>query len=149
MHNLQRTNSNNQDFISLVKHLDDDLAIRDGEEHDFYHQFNNIDVLKYVVVVYDGQHAVGCGAFKEYESGIVEIKRMYTNPNTRGKGIASKILTELETWAKELGYVSCILETGVKMPEAIGLYLKTGYHSISNYGQYAGKGMSKCFEKKM
>ena len=74
---------------------------------------------------------------------------MYTLPSMRGKGIASKILKELETWAAELSYKKCVLETGKKQPEAIQLYQNNGYHSIPNYGQYAGIDNSVCFEKEL
>ena len=49
---IQRTNSQDIDFIHLVKALDAYLKITDKEEHDFYNQFNGIDVLNEVVVVY-------------------------------------------------------------------------------------------------
>jgi len=39
------------------------------------------------------------------------------------------------------------LETGLRQPEAIALYNKSGYSVIPNYGQYAGKYNSLCFEK--
>lgn len=146
---LARTNSDNPDFIELVRHLDADLAKRDGEEHSFYAQFNKIDKIKYVIVAYDDDKPVGCGAIKEYEPGVMEVKRMFTFPFHRGKGIASRVLTELETWAAELNYLTCVLETGKKQPEAIALYKKNGYHLIPNYGQYAGMENSVCFEKKI
>jgi putative acetyltransferase len=142
-----RTNSDNQDFVQLVRHLDADLAKRDGEDHSFYAQFNKIDKIKYVVVAYEDDRPVGCGAIKEYAPDTMEIKRMYTLPESRGKGIASKILRELEAWAVELSYEKCILETGKKQPEAIGLYKKNGYQIIPNYGQYAEIENSICFEK--
>jgi putative acetyltransferase len=142
-----RTDSDNQDFINLVKHLDADLAERDGSEHSFYAQFNKIDKIKYVIVAHENSKPVGCGAIKEYSPTIMEIKRMYTLPESRGKGIATKVLTELELWAADLSYGKCILETGKKQPEAIGLYRKNGYKLIPNYGQYAGIKNSVCFEK--
>lgn len=74
---------------------------------------------------------------------------MFTLPIGRGKGIASLILAELETWAVELGYSTCILETGFNQPEAIALYQKNGYNRIDNYGQYAGVETSLCFEKEV
>jgi GNAT superfamily N-acetyltransferase len=77
----------------------------------------------------------------------MEIKRMYVTPASRKKGIATMILCELETWAAELSYENCILETGIKQPEAIELYKKNGYTVIPNYGQYAGVQTSVCFEK--
>jgi GNAT superfamily N-acetyltransferase len=147
MFRIIRTHSENRDFVELVKHLDADLAERDGKDHSFYAQFNKIDKIKHVVVAYEGEQAVGCGAIKEYAPDIMEVKRMYTSPEQRGKGIASKILSELETWASELSYAKCILETGKKQPEAIGLYQKSGYTLIPNYGQYAEAENSVCFEK--
>ena len=65
MTTFQRTDSSNADFQSLVKLLDEDLAIRDGAEHAFYDQFNKIVNIKHAIVCYlDGQ-PIGCGAFKE------------------------------------------------------------------------------------
>ena len=147
MISIKRTNSNNLDFIKLVTYLDADLAARDGQDHSFYAQFNKIDKIKYVVVAYENGKPVGCGAIKEYTPNTMEIKRMYTLPENRGKGIASKILRELEAWASELAYEKCVLETGKRQPEAIGLYKKNGYKIIPNYGQYAGIENSLCFEK--
>ncbi len=146
---IRRTNSENQDFIELVKYLDIDLAERDGKDHAFYAQFNKIDKIKYAVVAYDNNQPVGCGAIREYSPKIMEVKRMYTSPASRGRGIASKVLAELEKWASELSYDTCVLETGKKQPEAIHLYQKSGYALIPNYGQYAGKENSVCFEKKV
>jgi len=142
-----RTNSQNNDFVNLVSKLDKDLAIRDGEDHSFFAQFNKIDNIKHVVVLYNNDLAVGCGAIKEYESGVMEIKRMFVLPEHRGKGFASEVLRELETWAKELGYSKCILETGYKQPEAIALYKKNDFEVIPNYGQYANVTSSVCFQK--
>ncbi|MBE8712760.1 GNAT family N-acetyltransferase [Sphingobacterium sp. KB22] len=144
---LVKTDSSDRDFRSLVKELDSDLKIRDGDEHDFYHQFNKIDALKQVLVAYENETAVGCGAIKEFSKDAMEVKRMYVLPYQRGKGIASKILAGLENWASELGYASCVLETGKKQPEAIALYKKSGYRIIPNYGQYIGIENSICFEK--
>lgn len=147
--NIKRTNSDDPDFIGLVKFLDADLAKRDGNEHAFYAQFNKIDKIKYAVVAYENDDPVGCGAIKEFSLNMMEIKRMYTSPGNRGKGIATKILIELEKWARELSFEKCILETGKRQSEAIALYKKNGYQLIPNYGQYAGIENSLCFEKEM
>jgi GNAT superfamily N-acetyltransferase len=147
MNKTIRSDSDNHDFRNLVKLLDADLAIRDGDEHSFYAQYNKIDKIKHAVLFYQNNTPIACGAIKEYDSNSVEIKRMYTVPEFRGKGIASLVLSELETWAAELGYKRCVLETGKKQPEAISLYTKNGYRLISNYGQYAGIENSICFEK--
>ena len=144
-----RTQSDNTDFQQLVRALDIDLQIRDGHEHEFYAQFNSIATIKHVIVAYQEDKAVGCGAIKPYDDQTMEIKRMYVLPQERGKGIASLILSHLETWAKQLNYKKCLLETGVNQPEAIALYNKNQYQIIANFGQYAGMENSVCFEKKI
>ena len=147
MTQLIRTNSENKDFQQLVAQLDADLRIRDGIENNFYAQFNKIDAIKFVIVAFENDIAVGCGAIKEYSNDTMEVKRMYVLPNHRAQGIASTILTALEQWAQELNYKKCLLETGKKQPEAIGLYKKNGYTIIPNFGQYALIENSVCFEK--
>ncbi|HWK03512.1 MAG TPA: GNAT family N-acetyltransferase [Puia sp.] len=144
-----RTDSNHPDFIGLVKYLDADLAERDGHENLFYSQFNKIDTIRHAVVAYENGKPAACGAMKEYPPDSMEVKRMYTLPDSRGKGIASRVLAELERWAAELSYGKCVLETGKRQPEALGLYRKNGYKLIPNYGQYAGIENSVCFEKEL
>lgn len=144
---LVRTNSESADFIHLVKELDDYLKITDGDEHTFYNQFNNIDVIKNTIVAYFEEKPIGCGAFKKFDQDCVEIKRMFTKPEFRDKGIASKILKELENWAMELNYSYCILETGTRQTEAVRFYHKSGYSVITNYGQYKNIANSICFKK--
>ena len=116
----KRTNSVNNDFQTLVKELDADLKTRDGEEHDFYHQFNKTDMIQHTVVAYDGDQAIGCGAVKEYSPETMEV-----------------------------GYKKCVLETGKKQPEAIELYKKNRYKIVPNYGQYENVENSVCFEKEL
>lgn len=142
-----RTTSDNKDFQKLVAALDADLRIRDGEEHGFYAQYNKIDTIKHVVVAYENNEPVGCGAVKKYDSDTMEIKRMYVPPEKRNKGIASMVLKELEQWTAELNYKKCLLETGKKQPEAIALYEKNGYKIVPNFGQYENVANSVCFEK--
>jgi GNAT superfamily N-acetyltransferase len=144
---LVRTDSTNTDFQRLVALLDRELRERDGAAHAFYAQFNKISNLKYVVVAYLHQEAVGCGAFKPFADSAVEIKRMFTCPEQRGQRIAEQVLTELETWARELDIRDCVLETGKRQPEAIRLYQRCGYESIENFGQYAGDENSVCMRK--
>jgi len=144
-----RTDAENHDFIELVKHLDADLAERDGDKHAFYNQFNSIGKIKYALVAYQNGKPIGCGAIKEFAPNTMEIKRMYTFPDSRGRGIATRILNELEIWAAELSCDKCVLETGKNQPEALALYSKLGYKRIPNYGQYAAVDNSVCFEKEL
>lgn len=149
MSELRRTNSDDQDFITLVRLLDAELAQRDGNDHSFYSQFNKIDAIRHAVVAYHNGNPVSCGAIKEFDKESMEVKRMYTISEHRGKGFAGHVLQELERWAKELLYKRCVLETGKRQPEAIALYKKKGYRIIPNYGQYVGIENSVCFEKQL
>jgi GNAT superfamily N-acetyltransferase len=145
---ILRTNSENQDFVILIQQLDAYLKITDGDEHAFYNQFNNIDVIKNVVLMYSNFILVGCGAIKKFDDNSMEVKRMFVSSEYRNQGFAKKILQELEIWAKELGYKKCVLETGKRQLEAVKFYHKCGYGVISNYGQYKGMENSICFQKK-
>ncbi len=149
MNKIIRTNSSNPAFISLVQLLDAELAERDGADHSFYHQYNGIQLLQHVVVLFHEDIPIGCGAFKQIEADTVEVKRMYILPDHRSKGLATKVLTALEEWAKEEGFITSVLETGKRQPEAIALYQKNGYVNIPNYGQYIGIENSVCFEKRL
>lgn len=144
---LERTDSSNPDFRKLVALLDADLAIRDGDEHAFYAQFNKVDQIRHCLVGRLDGEPIACGAIRAQDDQTMEVKRMFVQPQHRGKGYAGLVLAELEQWASELGYPRTVLETGKKQPEAIALYLKSGYQIIPNYGQYAGVENSVCMEK--
>lgn len=144
---ITKTDSSNVDFQNLVKLLDADLAIRNGEDHAFYDQFNKIDMIKNCIVIYVDNNPAACGAFKKFEDDTVEIKRMYTHPNFRKRGLAGTIVKELESWAKEIGYKKAVLESSLEQNEALSVYEKSGYLRIPNYGQYIGIDKSVCYEK--
>ncbi|MDN3672384.1 GNAT family N-acetyltransferase [Flavobacterium branchiarum] len=146
---LKRTNSEDIDFKNLVVLLNQDLKIRDGADHDFYNQFNGIDTIKHAIVIYEDEVAIGCGAFREKENDVAEIKRMFVHPDYRKRGIASAVLKELEKWATEVDYKYTLLETGVNQPEAIALYKKQDYAVIPNYPPYDVMDNSVCMKKKL
>jgi putative acetyltransferase len=144
---LIRTDSQNPDFAKLIKDLDANLQSRNGDMQEFFNQFNKVDQIKHVIVAYLNNVPTGCGAIKRYDNDAAEVKRMFVGEEYRGKGIAGKILNELENWAKELGYTNTILETSKAQHEAVALYAKKGYAVIDNYGQYEGIENSICFKK--
>lgn len=143
---LIKTNSNHPDFQKLTALFDEYLIDIDGEEKDFFAQYNQI-YIDNVILCYHNEIVVGCGAFKKSENQVAEIKRMFVPIEHREKGIALKILNELELWAKELNHTSCILETSFKLENAIALYKKSGYKITKNYGQYVGAESSVCMLK--
>lgn len=144
---IERTDSDNPDFQRLVNELDSDFALREGDFHDFYEQFNGMENIKYVVIVRWHNKVVGCGAIKPFDDDTMEIKRMFVDSEYRGYGVATLILNELENWSRELHMHRCILETGEKQFESVALYKKNEYSVIPNFGEYVGAEHSICFEK--
>lgn len=144
---IARTSSDSVDFQKLVQLLDAELAQRDGELNDFYHQYNGIEALRQVLVLYSDKEAVACGAFKLRDGHSAEIKRMYVKEDYRKQGLASKLLHELEDWGREMNLKTLVLETGINQPEAMALYEKSGFKRIANYPPYVGVESSFCFEK--
>ncbi|MER7758624.1 GNAT family N-acetyltransferase [Streptomyces sp. NPDC097619] len=82
-----------------------------------------------------------------YSDGDAEIKRMYVVPEARGRGLARRILTALETDARAAGRTRMVLETGDQQPEAIALYLSAGYTFCSKFGLYRDYDSSRCMAK--
>lgn len=146
---LKRTDSSSKDFQDLVKLLDADLAVRNGDDQAFFNQFNKLDSIKNCIVVYIDDVVVACGAFKKFDDETIEIKRMYTHPHFRKRGLATAIVKELEAWAKELNYTKAVLETSFKQNEAVSVYEKIGFTRIPNYEQYIGVETSACYTKSL
>jgi putative acetyltransferase len=113
MTKIIRTDSTDENFILLIKLLDRELAERDGDQHSFYAQYNKIDMIKNVFVAFENDKPVSCGAMKKHSTEAMEIKRTYTLPEYRSFGIATKILIELENWAKEL-YINTVFWKSAK-----------------------------------
>jgi putative acetyltransferase len=144
---ILRTSSDHPDFNRLVHKLNADLSARYGDLQKEYDQYNNVEAIDTVVVLYVDTIPAGCGCFKTYSTDTVEVKRMFVETSFRGKGLSKIILQALEEWAAEKGYKKAVLETADKQPEAIGLYTTLGYERIANYGPYVAMPASICFCK--
>jgi GNAT superfamily N-acetyltransferase len=80
---------------------------------------------------------VACGAWRrDGEDGVAEIKRMYTAPTARGRGLARRVLAAVESSAREYGRRRIVLKTGDRLVEAIRRYESVGYLRIPNFGFY-------------
>jgi putative acetyltransferase len=90
--------------------------------------------------------AVGCGAVV-LRSEYGEIKRMFVSPSARGTGIGKQLLTFLEDCAKAKGCTRFVLETGYLQPEALALYLRSGYVRCGPFGSYAADPNSVFMQK--
>jgi GNAT superfamily N-acetyltransferase len=88
------------------------------------------------VVLVDGPVTAAGGGFRRYDTDTCEVKRMWTHPHYRRRGLAVRVLSALEDAAVEAGYARLILETGPHQPEAEALYAGRGYSRIEFYGHY-------------
>jgi putative acetyltransferase len=100
----------------------------------------------FLAVRVDGR-AVACGGICRFDETRAELKRMYVEPDARGRGLGRRVLEALEDEARRLGYDAVVLETGERNREALGLYGSVGYRPIPCYGPYAQQATSRCYEK--
>ncbi|RAJ62423.1 acetyltransferase (GNAT) family protein [Streptomyces sp. Amel2xB2] len=84
-----------------------------------------------------------------YADGDAEIKRMFVVREARGRGIARQVLARLEDDARAAGRTRMVLETGTMQPEAIGLYVSSGYEATAKFGLYRFEPQSRCYAKKL
>nr|WP_328959281.1 GNAT family N-acetyltransferase [Kitasatospora purpeofusca] len=79
-----------------------------------------------LLLLEDGEPVAG-GAYRRYDGRTAEVKRMWTASAHRRRGLARRVLAELERAAAGAGYRRIFLTTGPRQPEAKGLYLAGGY----------------------
>ncbi len=103
----------------------------------------------FLVIRDDDGRAVGCGGVARFDETRGELKRMYVVPEHRGRGLGRRVLLELESEARRVGYRSLVLETGDRQPGALGLYVSAGYERIPCYPPYDSRALSLCFEKRL
>lgn len=101
------------------------------------------------LVAYANSDPIGCGAVRQNEPGVFEIKRMYVDPRCRGRGVGRKIVDALEAHARRLGAQRIVLETGPRQPDAIALYHHAGFSEIPLFGEYIGSKFSVCMAKEL
>ena len=137
------------DAVRLLDRLTADLGQRYGDDGNGNFRPEDVGIPggAFLIARLDGV-PVGCGALRPFAPGIGEIKRMYVEPSHRGKGIARRVLADLERRAAAFGYLSVRLETGTLQQEALCLYESSGYHRIECYGYHKEDPRSICFEKR-
>ena len=103
----------------------------------------------FLVVRDESGEAVACGGIVRFDETRAELKRMYTLPEARGRGLGRRVLEELEAAARGLGYTGVVLETGDQSQAALSLYRSSGFEPVPCYGVYAARALSLCLEKRL
>ncbi len=117
----------------LVAELDADLSERYGDEGEPVHAPAEVfdgPGGQMLLATLDGA-PVGCVGLRRIDEATAELKRMYVRPQARGRGVARALLAACEQHAAELGYQQMWLETGSMQPEAVTLYLTSGYEPVA------------------
>jgi GNAT superfamily N-acetyltransferase len=134
----------------LISTLNAELEARYPEEGANFFRLEPEEVVEgrgAFLVAYLAGAPVGCGAVRQIEPGLAEIKRMYVDPAVRGRRVGRQIVDALETHARKLGAKRIVLETGPRQPDAIAMYQHAGFAEIPLYGEYIGSQFSVCMAK--
>ena len=96
----------------------------------------------------DGE-LLGSIAFRIIAPGHAEIKRMFVRAEARGHGVGRRLLEALENAARRRNVERISLETGIRQPEAIGLYRASGYRDCPPFGTYRTDPLSLFMTKRL
>lgn len=103
------------------------------------------DDIESALVGYAEGAGVAVGVVRQFGPETAEIKRMYVEPELRGRGGARALLEALENSARDRGYPRVLLDTGPDQPHAKSLYESAGYRPIPDYN--ANRFATFWFEK--
>ncbi len=92
---------------------------------------------------------LGSIAFRVIAPGHAELKRMFVRVEARGIGLGRRLLEALEDTARRQNIDRISLETGIRQPEAIGLYRASGYQDCSPFGTYTPDPLSLFMTKRL
>jgi putative acetyltransferase len=104
--------------------------------------------ITFFVARWDGL-ALGCAALMRVDDSYGEVKSLFVGPTARGHGLARGLLAAIEAEARGQGLALLRLETGIRQPEAIGLYEATGFRRIGPFGSYRDDPLSLFMEKSL
>lgn len=141
------------DVRALVDALNDHLLPLSPLEFQFKmsaEEMAGADTIVFVARDETGE-AMGMGALKIHADGLGEIKRMFTRPTARTRGVGSLIIQAIEEVAAEKNIHRLVLETGVGegYQGAWKLYQKNGYTQCGAVLDYPDSGYSAFFEKNL
>jgi putative acetyltransferase len=140
------------DARALIARLDAELTERYPNPDDNHFELSAEQVSEergvFLIARMDAE-PVGCGALRQVEPAVGEIKRMYVAPSARGAGVGRRLLAELERYARRLGLRRLVLETGERQPEALRLYERAGFSRIDCFGEYLATPVSLCMAKSL
>lgn len=134
-------------FLNLVEELDYGYYLRIGDELEKYNQYNEFKDPHIVMLMMDGDEAIACASYRKFDYQSVEFKRVFVKKEYRKRGIAYKLIKELEKDVIENGYKYSYIVTGINNHAAIGLYEKLDYFKTDKFGQFKEDETVLCMKK--
>ncbi|MDX3388019.1 GNAT family N-acetyltransferase [Streptomyces niveiscabiei] len=155
--NIRRLSFDHPDAVKLNDEVQAEYHERYGDGGDATHldpaDFRPPQGL-YLIAYDDSDRPVATGGWRSqdqsdegYSDGDAELKRMFVIREMRGLGLARRILATLEDDARAAGRTRMVLETGTEQPEAIALYVSSGYEPCPKFGYYRNSSSSRCYAK--
>lgn len=141
------TDERDERFIELTKELDNEYFQLYGDLVKKYEEYNDLKDPHIVLLVLNWGRPIACASYKLFDKDSIEIKRVYVKRRYRRKGIAYKMVKQLEKLAIEENFKYSVIETGSENEAAINLYKKLDYEIIDNFGQFEGDDMCLCMKK--
>jgi putative acetyltransferase len=138
---IEQAKAATPEIVALLDALNTDLA---GHSNEQRHALSVDQLFQPNIrffVVRMGDEAIACGGVGFYD-GYAELKRMYSKPAVRGRGVAKALLARLEAEARETGAGLVRVETGIHQREALRFYEAAGYRRRGPFGPYADMGAS-------
>ena len=141
------TDERDERFIELTKELDNEYFQLYGDIVKKYEEYNDLKDPHIVLLALNWGKPIACASYKLFDKDSIEIKRVYVKRRYRRKGIAYKMVKQLEKLAIEENFKYSVIETGSENEAAINLYKKLDYEIIDNFGQFEGDDLCICMKK--
>jgi putative acetyltransferase len=147
---IRREDPRQPDVLALIAASDDYMrALYPAASNHLVDVDGLASVDTVFLVARRSQTALGTIAFRVLEPGQAEIKRLFVSVRARGFGLGRRLLVALEDAAKHQGITRLSLETGIRQPEAIGLYRSAGYLERQPFSEYKPDPLSLFMSKRI
>ena len=141
------TNEKDERFIELTRELDNEYFMKLGDVVERYKDHNALTDPHIVILALNWGKPIACASFRFIDKDTIEIRRVYVKRRYRRKGIAYKLIKQLEKLAMEENFKYSVIETGKDNEAAINLYKKLDYETIDNFGLFEGDDLCICMKK--
>ena len=141
------TNEKDERFIELSRELDNEYFMKLGDIVKKYEEYNDLADPHIVILALNWGKPIACASFRFIDKDTIEIRRVYVKKRYRRKGIAYKLIKQLEKLAMEENFKYAVIETGKDNEAAINLYRKLDYEIVDNFGIFEGDDLCICMKK--